>query len=272
MKLSEIKHDHSLTELLKVFIFSILMLLPFLSVLTRSMYVTFNKNAYQSYSGNYTYQTYTIEKEYETNEVNSVNDLVEGNIYHFYYDEFTEPTRILESNKFYYLKINNENNINVVQNTNSLYLYYNSNSVLSIAFNNTDLTYARLSNQTIEFVDVYFIYQRTNQFMINNINSISASDYLGEETIIIETHENTALDNVFEYSFQRMSEDDMFNWTQNTALYNGIHAMTTNLQIQTNVIAILLTYWTILTIVYVIIDIVLKCFTLLTHGFSRKTS
>ena len=66
-----------------------------------------------------------------------------------------------------------------------------------------------------------------------------------------------------------MTKSELFNWTQNTAVYTGIKAMTDNLQIQTNAIAILLTYWFILTIIYIIVDIVLKLFTTMTHLLVR---
>ena len=62
-----------------------------------------------------------------------------------------------------------------------------------------------------------------------------------------------------------MTESDLFNWTENTALYTGIKGMTDNLEIGTPAIAILITYWFILTVIYVIIDIVLKGFTTITH-------
>ena len=73
------------------------------------------------------------------------------------------------------------------------------------------------------------------------------------------------LDNAFYYGVEKMTQSDLFNWTQNTAIYTGVKTMTDNLEIQTPAIAILITYWFILTVIYVIIDIVLKGFTTITH-------
>lgn len=67
MKLNDVKHNHSLTDLLKVLLFSIIMLLPFIDVAVRCGYVMFNKNAYQSYSGE--------PLEYETTQLTSVNEM-----------------------------------------------------------------------------------------------------------------------------------------------------------------------------------------------------
>ena len=91
---------------------------------------------------------------------------------------------------------------------------------------------------------------------LNGVNEYSIYYFLTEKD---------TLDNAFYYGVEKMTESDLFNWTQNTTLYNGIKTMTDNLEIQTPAIAILLTYWFILTIIYVIIDIVLKGFTTLTH-------
>ena len=52
-------------------IFTALMSLPFVSILSRVIYVQSNKNAYQSYSGANGYQ---IEYKYDSNEVN-INDI-----------------------------------------------------------------------------------------------------------------------------------------------------------------------------------------------------
>lgn len=250
MKLSDIKHNHSLTDLLKVFIFSILMLLPFLSVLTRCMYVTFNKNAYQSYSG---------ENIPPTENINiKAQNLINNNYYYF---QNFENVQTGNSYYFYYIS-----ECEVEPNATRFRYYINGDTLVKyIQFFNGDTT--------ISYTPITNVIGKSFLF-ISYANTPQETDYMYNINAFyqIKYNEFNKIDNVFEYSFQKMSQDDMFNWTQNTALYSGINAMTTNLQIQTNVIAILLTYWTILTIVYVIIDIVLKCFTLLTHGFSRKTS
>ena len=58
---------------------------------------------------------------------------------------------------------------------------------------------------------------------------------------------------------------DLRSLTSNTLLYTGINAMNTQLNIVSPIITELLTYWLMLTSIYVIIDIVLEMFVFLTH-------
>ena len=73
-------HDHSLTDILKVCIFGLMLILPLLVYSPTAFYYGFNEHA--------TEQTtmieggYEVRNKYETNEVNNENDLVLGNIYH----------------------------------------------------------------------------------------------------------------------------------------------------------------------------------------------
>ena len=125
MKLKELKHNHSLTDLLKVLIFSILMITPLLSVATRCLYVICNKNAYQSAEIQSTYETYNIEYEYTSNEVNNVNDLVDNNIYMLdkvNYGTLTDGTVITKTNKI------------IIKNPSTA-TSYNSNTLNEYNFN-----------------------------------------------------------------------------------------------------------------------------------------
>ena len=59
---------------LTTLIYGLLMLMPFGYIGVKCAYVAFNKNAYQSYSGeSQTQQTY----------IHNTNDLIEGNTYYF---------------------------------------------------------------------------------------------------------------------------------------------------------------------------------------------
>ena len=76
MKLEKLEHKHNLTNILKVSIFALFLLLPFIAILPSTLYFAFNEHANE-----YTQQTITETYEYETNEVNSNNDLIVGNVY-----------------------------------------------------------------------------------------------------------------------------------------------------------------------------------------------
>ena len=76
---------------------------------------------------------------------------------------------------------------------------------------------------------------------------------------------------VFYNAINNIATKQIFNWTTNTGMYTAINSMTTGLEFGTsaNTLGILLTYWTLNTGVYVIFDIVLWCFTKLTHMFNK---
>lgn len=255
MKLKELKHDHSLTELLKVLIFSILMLLPFFAVGTTSLYVICNKNAYQSYSN-----SNLVER---TSLIASTGNLVQGK----QYDAKLDLTiGYNNSSRYRYSEISldwtqygapsghNVDSFSIYNSNHTeyyVYLYENDTQVYTFWNGTTqlgrDLTFSMIPSQDIT--------QNGNQCLVWTTN----------------VFQQQKLDNVFYYSFNKLQESDLFNWTQNTAIYTGVKAMTDNLEITTPVIAILIVYWFILTIIYVIIDIVLKCFTTLTHMLSQKS-
>ena len=68
------KHDHKLTDILKVLIFTLFLILPIMTFLPSCLYYGCNKYATDG-------QTTTINYKYQSNEVNSLDDLVVGNIY-----------------------------------------------------------------------------------------------------------------------------------------------------------------------------------------------
>lgn len=72
---------------------------------------------------------------------------------------------------------------------------------------------------------------------------------------------------VFYNAVANLSTKALFNWTENTGIYQAIYGLTNGLEMQ-NTIALLLTYWTITTLVYIIFDIVIVIFTKITHIFN----
>ena len=248
MKLSNLKHNHSLTDLLKILIFAILMLAPIGAVATRCMYVICNKNAYQSYYGE------TINEEIDTT---------------------IQPNEMVTNTE--YLMTTNTTTYDFVSN----YIYITCNYLYN--YNNdteyTDFDMIQINGNTANYLALYNNgnYVRAWQlnattiykfkFLYNGGTRIDTIPYTIQKQ---EFNKNSYLDNVFEYSVNELENSQLFNWTENTAVYTGVKAMTTQLQITGNVIPILITYWFLLTIIYVIIDIVLKLFTVLTHMIGNK--
>lgn len=252
-ELKKIKHNHLLTTLLKNIIFAVVMLAPFFAVLSRCMYVTFNKNAKDSYS------------------------LLQNNEYQLVDNQVTLK------NNYMYMFTNNRD----VYNTTSLQRVYCTNFVAISGFTNGDIpnnvTYFRVyynSNNQVYTLHLHgdtdnypslgtYANPSNKQFTFESTSEQTNTNYLTNIQLIQFGTQNT-LDNAFEYSVNQLNEMQIFNWTTNTAIYTPINSMCSDLGFtqNDNVIALLLTYWAINTAIYIIFDIVIACFTKLTHFMS----
>ena len=253
MKDEKTKHNHKLTDLLKVCIFGLLMIAPLLASVSQMLYVTLNKNAKDSYYGE------TINKQ----ENIFYKDLVVNETYYINSAEQTPPQQQNYINGRYYCNnVSINGNYEDYSNVTNFRLYLNSGGQIECLFYSDISTYFKYNLTSSGYI-VTFTYLSTTQ----SGNTLNPNDY---DLFYQKKYENYSyLDNAFYYGVDQMTKSDLFNWTQNTAIYTGVKAMTDNLQIQTNAIAILIVYWFILTIIYIIIDIILKCFTTITHMIFR---
>lgn len=251
MKLNDVKHNHSLTDLLKVLLFSIIMLLPFIDVAVKCGYVMFNKNAYQSYS-NYT--------ETKTTNVSLSTTLINGQVYTI------NPLS-------YTTQMNQSVNYEVYDNqTNAKEIYFPNDN-----FQVIKITLATSSERTrLILIDENntqhnaFNIETPFYFKSNGINDTTTQNVW--YTITTLSYTTGKLDNVFEYSVSQLEESQLYNWTTQTAIYSGVSQMTTQLGITTNIIPIIVCYWFFITIIYIILDIVIRLFTMLTHAIGSKTA
>lgn len=251
MKIADVKHNHSLTDLLKILLFTILMLAPIGMVLSRCLYVIVNKNAKDSYSDTSAMTTTLISDNQQT---------ITGNNY---------MINLLESGSSY--------SENIFINSSTIDYDYLANTQLSydvvgLRFypNNTHIRFieSNLSSHAYELNDEQRNYLNGQTFNLQSGNLVTPNQAV---RFYMVTYTSAKLDNVFEYSISKLEDSTLFNWTENTAIFSGIDAMNTQLGINSPAIGIILTYWLILTCIYVIIDIVLKLFTILTHAIGRKT-
>ena len=90
---------------------------------------------------------------------------------------------------------------------------------------------------------------------------------LSECMIAIYNTNATTTTNVFYTAVSNMTGNTLFNWTTSTAIYTAINSMLTGLEIGTGTttLAILLTYWALMTAIYIVFDIIIFCFTKITH-------
>lgn len=141
--------------------------------------------------------------EYETNDVNNVDDLVVGNIYHL------ETTNFTNSNEFIYCSMAYNVRVESVTNYDT---YFSVLNITRILWNNSYINTSYLYNDsgiivtstnatqigTFSKLSFDFVYQ-TTYLIENEIQYISASDYLGEKTIDYNITDQTMRDDVNEW-------------------------------------------------------------------------
>lgn len=294
LKKEKKKHNHKATDLLKVSIFCILMLAPFLAIGVNCAYVVFNKNAKDSYNGNYEYLTTTNYNTYITNKKIPFVSYTDG--------QYTNYT--LTSTSFNNIEINrtastvNETIYLIGINTNKIVINGTEyNNIQSAIFGQTDRDQFYFATYNVTINNNYFIqktawnnaelynqntkiekinYGITNNF-VNNItlnaslvsnviysSSNVTSGVLSYSTLDIYVNDTT-LSNVFYSSVSRLQQANLFNWAKTTGIYTPINAMTSGLGIKDNTIPMLLAYWSILTAIYIVFDLIIWVFTKITH-------
>lgn len=249
MKINDVKHNHSLTDLLKVLLFALLMLAPIGSVATRCLYVVCNKNAYQSYSETSTMTTTLISENAQSIVGNNyMINLIEGSGYssNIYVNSSTIDYDYIAGTELSYDVVG--------------FRFYPNNTHFRLIDSN-NLTY------NYELNDEKRNYLNGQTFNWKSGNLVETNSPV---RFYMVSYTSGKLDNVFEYSVTKVANDQIFSWTQNTPVYTGINAMCTQLGITGQAIPIILSYWLILTCIYVVIDILLKLFTLLTHLIANR--
>lgn len=227
------------THIFHIF-FGLLMFLPFISILSRVIYVQSNKNAKDSYSGNY-----EITYKYESNQVQSEDDLITNNIYSILLDDNTAgifpnnedrlvflPITLFELNKVYYsgedfLQCFTFKDIVIeIYNDNGNVYFYVYTSLESFE-NNEDYCVSYILNNIDIISDNKFIGKLID---CNNITSsiFSYTDYNEIESVNL----SGTLDNAFDYSISKFIEDNnfkinFFSWFEDLFLIQngGVNAL-----------------------------------------------
>ena len=220
-------------------IYGFLLFMPLMSILVRCGYVTFNKNAFESYS-DYT-QVQNIQ-------ITNSSNLVIGNKYIFNY-KTTETTT--STGYLGYSDINIDVNYYTEDNIDYHYIAIGQNGLSNcIRF--------RVGNGTGAFKDVYQWGTNITTIKITLDNKDNASItttsnyYLYEQTLTSGT-----LDNAFEYSIDKTEESNLYNWAKDTGTYTVMHTTTTGLGITNTFVPMLMSYWLLISVIYFIFDIAL---------------
>jgi len=216
-------------------IYGFLLFMPLMAITITSAYTIFNKNAYQSYANN---------KEYQF--VDNVSDFIVDNYYYLNTRNFNIKDTVTPKGAYNYKIFISQyevldSSFTIVDNLNSFGLYIGDNNELSIRFfGDTEYTYY---NSGTSYLNLKFKYSN------NTLNYNFAYNNLFLEK------ENESLSNVFYYSVNQVCENSLFNWTQNTFIYTSVETFTTALNINNVFFPLLLSYWMILSVVYIIFDL-----------------
>lgn len=235
-------------------IYGFLLFMPLLAIITTCLYAIFNKNAYQSYSG--------LNENTESNIiVNTTNDFDYTKTYYIGNSRLTENNTGGEKSTGYFLL----DNVEVIQNNTSysndlveqferIYFYLANNSGNIYAnFYIGNTAYSLNTNNTFLFkVNIRGI--TGNETTINNLNwTLSHSNSL----YYIDYYTIQQIDNVFYYAVDKVEESNLFNWATNSIIYTGISNTCTQLSITNTFIPLLLAYWLIISVIYILYDIIL---------------
>lgn len=279
-------HDHKLTDILKVLIFTLVMLLPGIVFIPSCLYYGFNEHAVNTETTDITYK-------YQSNEVTTLDDLVEGNIYYIENIEFADDSLTNQYGEFYlyvyqFNLFNNSSNYNFVDDVQTYEYDSKTNNRLTIQFihyaNNTFETFVYYTNEnsyvsvqyesSISFTDIVF--SVTNNTLstfktfcqFNNILP-QYTDYNEIDEVVVNT-DNT-ISTQISRNWTQMWQQPMFSWTNNTPLNTGLNSFIGIFGINAqSCISNLLIWLLSMTAIYVVIDIVLGVFKWLTHMIGNK--
>lgn len=215
-------------------IYGFLLFMPLIAIGSTILYTTFNKNAYQSFTNEDNTKTY-------------VDNYTNGNTYYFNenggenFNTNKIPVEMLDlsTNKTelqsYY--DNNENNIKAFK----LERYGTSFAIYFYDLADTQMNYSIL--QQTNNLYLKFITKDTGQFGLNDT--------------FYQLNDNNLLSNSFYYAVDKVEQSPLFNWAENSLIYTGINNTCEQLSITTTFIPLLLAYWLIISMIYILYDIVL---------------
>lgn len=254
-------------------IYSFLLFMPLLAILSETLINIFNENAKQEIEINY---------KYESNEVNTLDDLQVNKIYqidNLYAENFHNQT---PTEAYLYIHIIYYESISFNYGAPFLdekYFYetYDSreanemNTLLQLNYEEVNLTCIYITNGNA-YACIYELgqlnYVKNIIFYFENIDDIETfkqyytpqdemphyTDYNMVESV---TEKETTPTDAFYNSINKIEKSNLYNWTKNTGTYTVLKTTTEGLGITNTFTPLLLTYWLIISVIYFIYDIAL---------------
>ena len=259
------KHDHLLTKLLKVFLFSCVMIAPIVAGTSQMFYSWFNKNAKDSYYGE------TINQE----EYIYTDNLKIGETYRLtlpsnnltiHNTNGGDRNNFIEVSNFRVIENTSQNDIS---STRYISFWSASNSFTFSTYFFNDISQGSTALFSTGNTTTYSV---SVSFTIVSKTAVIDTFFNGNDNIFYKVKYNnySYLDNAFYYGMEKMADSELFGWTKQTGIYTTINTMATGLGVNeaNNILAVILSYWTLMTCIYVIFDIIIELFVKITHLIS----
>lgn len=227
-------------------IYGFLLFAPLLNILFTTLYGTFNKNAYRSYSGEaigekqYTYLT--------------TQDTIDTTTrYYLDLNRYTQPPQ----NSQMYIEnviVENQGQLSNANVTNlesypqyRVVSYTGQNKIEYYGIQNASSTWLFSGNPTTEKYTISF----------NIVNITSGPDWWKPLLYTVNATSLTYIDNAMELGIYKTEQSNLYNWSKETGTYTVLENTCNLLGITNTFTPMLLAYWLIISVIYFIYDIAL---------------
>lgn len=275
MKNKDKKHHESTIGKI---IYGFMLFAPLFAIASTCLIYSFNKEIHTPS------QSVEIEYKYESNEVETEEDLVLGNIYNIKFNDVYENmflnndpyisltiievksfsiNRIFTTGTQGYIDENIEINNTKYENATSIidfhsdYIWF---GYCSINLPDNYLLGGYIENMDYQDIINYNIIAVLNSYENINFNNIEFSKVNNNdipiESVEVITEQNPT-EKVFYRAVDYVEDSNIFNWAKNSLIYTGLVDTCLILSINNTFIPMLLAYWLIISILYFLYDIVL---------------
>ena len=252
MKISKLFH----------WLYGLVMLLPIFAIGTTCLISTFNMASKQESE---------IIYKYETNEVNSVDDLVVGRIYHYSIDFSSLTGNLLACNSLYNFNSDKQYDIEIDNSFGFLTISVNNNTSITIVqrdnnFNTlfTPCIIYNINNSKFDCDVVFkgiFYSDSYSNYSISNLNDIPIKS--------VETH-NLDTQDIFYNSIDKVCTSALFSWAYDSFLVQPFAYICALFSMPSNSFVVqMLSYWLAISIIWLVFDLIMYI-PLLVHRWLDK--
>jgi len=236
-------------------IYAFLLFMPLLAIGVTCAYAIFNKNAYQS-------TAMVQDTKYEL--IGNQENFEVRNYYQFYTNSnliLNNRNQTIKFKNFASISGYTQAEILNIEKTNQFEFYQNQNGkFIHFSLN------GQSENYYFQFANTEGVLSRNLIFNFQFDGNNNLLNNYQDNIYLLQFGQSNLLDNVFYYSIDKVQESPLFNWAKDSAIYTGMTTTCNALNITTPFIPLLTTYWLIISIIYILYDIIL----VILHIFHKK--